>query len=49
MEIAFDVRGNEVRHVTEIQGRRWEQRFALPAAPTAVRLDPDGWVLKVVQ
>jgi aminopeptidase N len=52
LQLAFavgDAIGGEVRRVVEIDGRRWERRFPLPAAPSAVRLDPDGWVLKVVQ
>jgi aminopeptidase N len=49
LQLAFDVGGNVVTRAVELQNRRWEQRFPLPAAPTAVRLDPDGWVLKVLQ
>jgi aminopeptidase N len=49
LQLAFDGAGGGVRRSVEIEGRRWERRFALPAAPAAVRLDPDGWVLKVVQ
>ena len=49
LQLAFDVGGGEVRRAVEIEGRRWERRIALPSAPTAVRLDPDGWVLKIVQ
>ena len=49
MEIAFDAPGGEVRRKADVMGRTARFRFPLPAAPAAVRLDPDGWVLKEVR
>jgi len=49
--IAFDLPAaaeqpaREVRHTAEISDRRATLRFALPARPSAMRLDPDGWLL----
>jgi aminopeptidase N len=49
MQIAFTVGGQEVRYTAEVQGRSWNTRVPLAAEPTAVRVDPGRWVLKVVQ
>ncbi len=46
IDFAFDTPQGEVRRRAEVSGRHSEVRFSLPAPPTAVRLDPDGWVLK---
>ena len=45
IEIAFDTPGGEIRRRGEVRQRREVLRFALPAAPSALRLDPDGWLL----
>jgi hypothetical protein len=45
VEIAFDTPDGEVRRTGEMRQRREVLRFPLPAAPSAVRLDPDGWLL----
>ena len=49
LQVAFDIGGEVVKRSVEIEGRRWERRFALRAPAAAVRLDPDGWVLKVLR
>ena len=49
LQIAIAVGGQEIRRAVEITDRTWNARVALAAAPSAVRIDPDGWVLKVVQ
>jgi len=46
IDFAFDTPDGEVRRRAEVSGRHSEVRFSLPAPPTRVRLDPDGWVLK---
>lgn len=38
-----------VRRTVEVDERRETVRLPLPAAPTALRVDPDGWVLKEVE
>jgi aminopeptidase N len=48
VEIAFDSPGGEQRRRGEVRERSTVLRFALPEAPTAVRLDPDGWLLKEI-
>jgi aminopeptidase N len=50
LTIAFDVTAAggataEVRHTADVRERRSTFRFTLPAQPTAMRVDPDGWVL----
>jgi aminopeptidase N len=45
VEFEFATPSGPVRRKAEVSGRRIELRFELPTAPTAVRLDPDGWVL----
>ncbi len=49
IEFAFDTPQGEVRRKLEVSGRKTVLRVKLSSAPTAVRLDPDGWVLKQVQ
>lgn len=46
VDFAFDTPAGEIRRRGEVSGRHTEIRFSLPAAPSGVRLDPDGWVLK---
>lgn len=48
IELAFDTPSGEVRRHGELNGRRTVLRFPLPAAPMAMRLDPDGWLLKEI-
>jgi hypothetical protein len=45
LDLAFSVNGNELRQTAQIDGRATTFRVKLPAAPTSVRLDPDGWLL----
>ncbi|MEX2281095.1 MAG: M1 family aminopeptidase [Gemmatimonadota bacterium] len=45
LELGFTVNGSEVRHRTEVAARRQTARFRLASAPTAFRVDPDGWLL----
>lgn len=49
MEIAFETPTGEVRRKVEVRERTARLRFPLAAAPSAVRIDPDGWVLKEVR
>ena len=49
VEFAFETPAGELRRTAEVAGRLARIRFALPAAPAAVRLDPDGWILKEVR
>ncbi len=48
IEIAFDTPQGEVRRSGQLSTRRTVLRFPLPGAPTAMRLDPDGWLLKEI-
>ncbi len=41
--------GRPVRHRLEVGDRRTEVRVPAPSAPTAVRVDPDGWLLEEVR
>ena len=49
MEFEFATTTGAVRRKADVSARRIELRFALPAAPTGVTLDPDGWVLKQIE
>jgi aminopeptidase N len=49
MQIEIRTSAGVVRRPLELTRRSTQLRVALPAAPTAVSLDPDGWVLKTVQ
>jgi aminopeptidase N len=48
VELAFDTPAGVVRRQGEVTERTTVLRFPLPQAPTAVTLDPDGWLLKEV-
>jgi hypothetical protein len=37
-----------VRQRIVMEGRHTEVRIALPAAPTELVVDPDGWVLETI-
>ena len=41
----FSTERGAIRSTVQMVGRREVYRLRLPAAPTAVRIDPDGWVL----
>jgi aminopeptidase N len=45
LELGFTVNGTEVRQRAQVAARRETLRFRLPAAPTAMQIDPDGWLL----
>jgi aminopeptidase N len=45
VEIEFTTPAGVVRRSGEVSGRRATFRFPLPAAPSDMRLDPDGWLL----
>ena len=46
VEISFELAdGGTHREILEVHGREWTWNLALPAPPTALRLDPDGWLL----
>ena len=45
LELAFSVGGNEIRQRVQVSGRTETARLKLPGEPTAVRIDPDGWLL----
>ncbi|CAN5762650.1 M1 family metallopeptidase [soil metagenome] len=49
MQVAIETAGGTVRRQVDLTQRRTELTFELPAASTGVVVDPDGWVLKVVQ
>jgi aminopeptidase N len=49
VQIELQTAGGAVRRAIDVTQRAQEFRFRLPAASTGVRLDPDGWVLKVVE
>ncbi len=49
MEIEFESPAGTVRRKIDVRDRVTNLRFALVAEPTAVHLDPDGWVLKQVR
>ena len=45
LELAFHV-GNDVeRRTVAIRGAKETLRVGLPGAPSAVEIDPDGWLL----
>ncbi|MGH7506221.1 MAG: M1 family metallopeptidase [Longimicrobiales bacterium] len=46
--LAFDTPAGVERRTGEMAERTTVLRFPLPAAPTAVRVDPDGWLLEEV-
>src|SRR5262245_53249650 len=48
LELAFAVGDREVLQRVQIAGRRETVRVRLPAAPTAIRPDPNGWLLHEV-
>jgi aminopeptidase N len=45
LDVAFTVGGEEVRQRVQVIGRRETARFRLAAAPSGMRIDPDGWLL----
>jgi aminopeptidase N len=49
LELAFAVGSGEVRHRVEVNARRQTVRVKLTAEPSAVRIDPDGWILKEIR
>jgi aminopeptidase N len=48
VELAFETPGGVERRTGEVVERTTVLRFPLPQAPTAVTLDPDGWLLKEI-
>jgi aminopeptidase N len=49
MQIELQTAGAAERHEVEVTQRIQEYRFRLDTHSTGVRLDPDGWLLKVVE
>ena len=49
LELAITAGGAETRQRVQVTGRQSTFRFRLLTAPTAVRVDPDGWLLHTVQ
>ena len=49
LELAISAAGNEIRQRVQVASRRETFRVRAPAAPSAVRLDPDGWLLHQVE
>jgi len=49
IEFEFTTPQGTVRRKLDISGRRAVVRVDLPAPPSGVRLDPDGWLLKRVE
>lgn len=46
--LEFETPDGPVRKSVELDERRETLRFPLPAPPSALRLDPEGWVLKEI-
>lgn len=46
MEVEVETAAGRERSWVELTGRRTAARLAFRSAPSAVRLDPDGWLLK---
>jgi hypothetical protein len=46
LELELETASGRERRKVEMSERRTVVRVPLAAAPTAVRLDPDGWLLK---
>jgi len=47
VELEFVLPGGGVERVTRwVEGREWRERIPLRAAPSELRFDPDGWILK---
>lgn len=46
VEFEFTLPAGTVRVTEWVDGREWRGRIPLPAAPTALVLDPDEWILK---
>jgi aminopeptidase N len=47
--LEFATANGPVRHTADVRERRTVVRVPLPARPTELRIDPDGWVLKEVE
>ncbi len=48
IEIEFALEGGVWRDVFLVDGREWTRRITLPSEPRELRLDPDGWILKLL-
>jgi aminopeptidase N len=45
IEVEFQLDGGVHRATQWVDGRLWEGEILVPALPTAMRFDPDGWLL----
>lgn len=46
VELEFELPAGTVRVTEWVEGREWRGHVSLPAAPTRMHFDPDGWILK---
>lgn len=46
VELSFELAdGGTHREILEVDGREWSESLRLPSRPTALQLDPEGWLL----
>jgi aminopeptidase N len=45
VELEFQLDGGVHRVTQWVEGREWSTEIAVPGRPTAMRVDPDGWLL----